>query len=117
MSWRECCGLSLVFAALTALGIWIFPGHTFLVADTQIYIPLFEHLRDGRLLNRELILQGAHLSYTIYDEVTLGLSNALNLDFETVLIGQQCFYRWLGYWGAYLLARACGMGMGAGVLT
>lgn len=117
MSWREALGLGAVFAVLAALSLWIFPGHTFLISDTQIYVPLFEHLRDAAVLNNDLILSGAHLSYTIYDEVTLGLSSALGLDFEKVLLGQQFFFRWVGYWGAFWLARACGMSVGAGVLT
>jgi len=117
MKWGEALALSAVFAALTALGLWVFPGHTFLMSDTQIYLPLFEHLRDPSLLNRELILSGAHLSYTIYDEVTLGLSSALGFNFESVLLGQQFFFRWIGYWGAFWLARACGMSLGASVLT
>lgn len=117
MKWREALGLGAVFAVLAALSLWMFPGHTFLMSDTQIYVPLFENLRDGSLLNRELILSGVHLSYTIYDEVTLGLSAALGLDFETVLLGQQYLFRWIGYWGAYWLARVCGVSVGASVLT
>ncbi|WP_031500032.1 hypothetical protein [Bryobacter aggregatus] len=117
MNWREWASLSVVFAALTALGLWFFPGHTFLTSDTQIYVPLFEHLQDHRLLNNDLILSGAHLSFTIYDEVTLALSSSLGLNLETALFLQQFFFRWVGYWGAYLLARACGMSQGAGVLT
>ncbi len=105
------------FAVLTALGLLIFPGHTFLLSDTQIYIPLFEHLRTPTLFPNELIREGAHLSYTIYDEVTLTLSRLTGLDFETTLFAQQFLYRWLGYLGAFALARAAGFSVGASVLS
>lgn len=117
MKWRESCLVGAVFAVLAALGLYSFPGHSFLLSDTQIYIPLFEHIRDSRLYPNELILSGAHLSYTIYDEVTLTLSNLLAQDFETVLLGQQFVFRWIGYWGAFWLARAAGLSLGASVLT
>ncbi len=117
MNWRESCLLSALFAALAALGLYYFPGHSFLLSDTQIYIPLFEHIRDPRLYPNELILSGAHLSYTIYDEVSLTLSSLLAQDFESVLLGQQLVFRWIGYWGAFWLARAAGLSLGASVLT
>lgn len=117
MNWRESCLLSAVFAVLAALGLYSFPGHSFLLSDTQIYIPLFEHLRNPNLYPNELILSGAHLSYTIYDEVTLTLSSLLNQDFETALLSQQFVFRWIGYWGAFWLARAVGLSLGASVLT
>lgn len=88
----------------------VFPGRSYLQSDTQIYIPLFEHLRDASLLQRDLLLEGAHLSYTIYDEVTLGLNRVTRLDFEWILLGQQVWFRFLGVVGAFLLARACGLG-------
>jgi hypothetical protein len=117
MNWRQSVLLSTLFAVLTALGIFIFPGHTFLQSDTQIYLPLFEHLKDQRLLTKELILSGAHLSYTIYDETTLTLSRLFSLNFEQSLLTQQAFFRWLGYWGAFWLARACGLSLSASILT
>jgi len=117
MTWREPCLLSAVFAVLTALGLFIFPGHSFLLSDSQIYLPLFTNLSHPSLLPNELILSGAHLSYTIYDEVTLSLASLTGLSFEQVLFGQQFAFRWIGYWGAYWLARACGLPMGPAVLT
>jgi hypothetical protein len=117
MNWRESCLLGAVFAALTALGLYIFPGHTFLSSDTQIYLPLFTHLSNPQLLNNELILSGAHLNYTIYDEVTLSLSKLFHLDFETILFAQQFLFRWIGYWGAYWLARAVGLSLSASILA
>ncbi len=100
----------LLLGLLAALSALVFPGRTYLQSDTQIYIPLFEHLKDPSLLQRELILEGAHLSYTIYDEVTLALNRWTGLDFEWVLLAQQCLFRFVGAVGAFLLARACGLG-------
>lgn len=117
MNWRESCLLSAVFAVLAALGLYSFPGHSFLLSDTQIYIPLFEHLRNPNLYPNELILSGAHLSYTIYDEVTLALAGILNQDFQTALLAQQFLFRWIGLWGAFWLARAAGLSIGASVLS
>lgn len=99
----------VLLALLAAASALVFPGRTYLQSDTQIYIPLFEHLKDPSLLQRELILEGAHLSYTIYDEVTLALNRWTGLDFEWVLLAQQCLFRFVGTVGAFLLARACGL--------
>jgi hypothetical protein len=100
----------ILLALLALESALVFPGRTYLQSDTQIYIPLFEHLRDPSLLRRELILEGAHLSYTIYDEVTLALNRWTGVDFEWLLLAQQCLFRFVGAVGAFLLARACGLG-------
>ncbi len=109
--------VSAAFAVLTALGLYFFPGHTFLLSDTQIYIPLFTHIRNPELLNQELILSGAHLTYTVYDEVTLAISSLFHIDFESALFAQQFLFRWLGLWGAYWLARAIHLSQSASILT
>src|SRR5258708_5733992 len=59
--------------ALTLLSYFQFPGHTYLQADTQIYIPILEHLWDPGVLAKDLLVQKPHVSFTLYDEVTLGL--------------------------------------------
>ncbi len=100
----------ILLALLALESALVFPGRTYLQSDTQIYIPLFEHLRDPSLLQRELILDGAHLSYTIYDEVTLALNRWTGVEFEWLLLAQQCLFRFLGAVGGFLLARACGLG-------
>jgi hypothetical protein len=103
-------------ALLTALGVFVFPGRTYLLSDTQIYLPLFQHLQDPRLFQTELIREGAHLAYTIYDEVTLGLQRWTGLDFECCLLAQQLFFRWMGLWGMYALGRSLGFSPGGSVL-
>ena len=93
MKWRQCLALSAVFAALTALGLLVFPGHSFLLSDTQIYIPLFEHLRDSRLLNSDLILSGAHLSSWASPDARLEPGAPLNATLQrgSVNVGQRPF--------------------------
>lgn len=90
---------------LTAL-TFLFPGHTFLQSDTQIYLPILEHFRDPALFTRELLAQHPHTSFTIYDESALALSRVTALQIETVLVGEQFVFRALGILGVFLLACA-----------
>src|ERR1700753_318027 len=58
---------------LTLLGFFQFPGHTYLQQDTQIYIPILEHLWDGSVLSQDLLVQRPHVAFTLYDELALAL--------------------------------------------
>ena len=80
-----CLGI-LVF---TWLGFQVFPGHTYLQSDTQIYLPILERLDEPGYLSRDLVATRPHVAYTIYDEVALALRRTFNLDFEKILVGQQ----------------------------
>ena len=102
--------VAAVIALLTVAGFWIFPGHTFLQQDTQIYLPMLEHAEDPGVLSRDLVATHPHLSFTIYDEVALGLRRITGASFETVLVAQQIFYRALGILGAFLIATSLGLG-------
>ncbi len=105
---------SYVPAALgaTALGLagflW-YPGHTWLQSDTLIYVPIFEHLSNPALLARDLVATRPHVTYTIYDEVTLALRNLTGLDLRWVLYLQQILFRILGIWGVWKIAASCGL--------
>ncbi|HEV8148319.1 MAG TPA: DUF6798 domain-containing protein [Bryobacteraceae bacterium] len=96
-----CIGVLL----LTFAGYFFFPGHTYLLSDTQIYIPMFDHLRDASLFTRDIMALRPHLSYTIYDETALLLVRITRLSFETVLQTEQILFRALGIAGLVLLAR------------
>jgi len=100
-----CLGI-LVF---TWLGFQVFPGHTYLQSDTQIYLPILERLDEPGYLSRDLVATRPHVSYTIYDEVALSIRRTLDLDFEKVLVGQQVLFRALGFLGIYLFAAAAGL--------
>lgn len=97
------------FALITLLGYFQFPGHTYLQSDTQIYIPILERLRDPGLYKADPVALRPHVSYTIYDEVSLALRRLTGLDFEWVLAAQQLVFRFLGVWGVYLIATAMGL--------
>lgn len=98
-----------VIVLLTLLGFFQFPGHTFLQADTQIYIPILEHFRDHSVFDRELIAQDPHVAFTIYDEVALALRRISGLDFQAVLTAQQLLFRALGLLGVYWIATSMGL--------
>lgn len=94
---------------LTLSGYFYFPGHTYLQSDTQIYVPIFEHLRDPGLFAREMIAVRPHVGLTIYDDVALLLRRLTGLDFALILQAQQLLFRLVGVWGAFLIAAACGL--------
>jgi hypothetical protein len=94
---------------LTFAGFVFFPGHTLLLSDTQIYLPMFEHLRDPGLFNRDIMAIRPHLTYTIYDETARALAWLTQLSFETVLQGEQLLLRALGITGLILIARKLGL--------
>jgi hypothetical protein len=100
---------ALVAAAIltiTALGFFIFPGHTYLQQDTQIYVPMLEKLLDPALYPRELITSRPHLAWTAYDEAALLFRRISGLDFKSILLGEEFVFRVLGLWGVYLIARS-----------
>ncbi len=102
-------------ALLTLLTFVAFPGHTYLNSDTQIYIPILERLNDPSVLAGDMVAEHPHVSFTIYDEVTLALHRA-GMDFETALILQQAVFRALGLFGIWLVAVALGLTDGMAML-
>jgi len=93
-------------AALTLLSYFQFPGHTFLGSDTQVYIPMLQHLWDPSSLTRDLIATKPHLSFTLYDEITIALRWITHSSFKAVLIAQQLIFRACEILGVYLLAAS-----------
>jgi hypothetical protein len=104
------CGLAL-------LTFFQFPGHTWLQQDTQIYDPILEHLRDPSTLDRDLVVLYPHVSFTLYDELALGLRRLTGSDFEHVLGAEQILFRAFGIWGVYLMATAAGLDLWAALLS
>jgi hypothetical protein len=102
---------------LALLTFFQFPGHTWLQQDTQIYGPILEHLRDPSALDRDLVVEYPHVSFTLYDEVALGLRRVTGLDFEHVLGAEQIVCRAMGIWGVYLIATAAGLDLWAALLA
>jgi hypothetical protein len=94
---------------MTLLNFFQFPGHTWLQSDTQIYVPIMEHMWDPSVLNKDLIVQHPHVAFTIYDEIGLGLRKVTALDFRHVLQAEQFVLRTLAIWGVFLIAAALGL--------
>jgi hypothetical protein len=103
--------------ALTALTWFEFPGHTWLQQDTQIYVPILEHLRDPAVLRRDMLVESPQVSFTLYDETARGLARVTGLGFREVLEGEQVITRALGIWGLYLMAAALGLSAPASLLV
>ncbi len=103
--------LALAAAAvgLALLSYLQFPGHTWLQQDTQIYVPILEHLSDPSLLRNEILAQQPHVAFTLYDEIARGLRHATGLGFQEVLAFQQIAARAVGIWGLFLMATALGL--------
>ncbi|MBI3683221.1 MAG: hypothetical protein HY235_22850 [Acidobacteria bacterium] len=123
-----------VLIALTAVSFFVFPGHTYLQSDTQIYVPILERLWDPSVFRHEIIARQPHVSFTMYDETAIWLRKATGLGFREVLALQQGIARFCGLAGVYLIAlalrlrslealavaAACGLGatiLGPSVLT
>lgn len=116
-SLRLRCPLAFAILLLTALSYFVFPGHTWLQADTQIYLPILERLYDPSVLPGDLVAQRPHVAFTIYDEVTIALRRLSGLDFFTLLTIQQWIFRAAGILGAFLIAAALGLSPRAALLV
>ncbi|HSW51266.1 MAG TPA: DUF6798 domain-containing protein [Bryobacteraceae bacterium] len=102
--------IALTIAVLTALGYFVFPGHTYLQSDTQIYIPMLERLWNPSVLQRDFMVERPHMALTVYDEVAVALRRWTGLGFREVLTAQQLLFRALGILGIYLIARSFRLG-------
>jgi hypothetical protein len=109
--------VAAAICALTLLNYFQFPGHTYLQADTQIYVPILEHIWDPSALPSDLIVQKPHVSFTLYDEVAEALRTLTGLPFRQVLAGEQILFRGLGIFGLYLIASSAGLSTAASLLV
>jgi hypothetical protein len=105
MKWETAAAV----AVLTALSFFVFPGHTILQSDTQIYIPILERLADPTVLKRDIVAVRPHVAFTLYDETALVLRRVTGLSFEQVLLGQQLLYRAAGILGLIWIASSAGL--------
>jgi hypothetical protein len=106
---RERLAAGGVIVLLTLLGFFQFPGRTFLHSDSQIYVPILDHLSDPTLLAADLVATRPHVSYSIYDEMARFLRGATGASWEAVLVAQQLALRAAGIAGVYLIALALGV--------
>ncbi len=91
--------------AITALSFFVFPGHTYLQQDTQIYVPILENQWSGAL-SKDMLVQRPHVNFTLYDELTNSLRWLTRAPLAVVLEGEQLVFRALGFVGIYLIAVA-----------
>ncbi len=91
-------------AVLALYTFFVFPGHTYLTQDTQIYVPILENLWDGTVLTQDLLVSRSHVAFTLYDEYAVAMRWLTHLNFGFVLQGTQLLCRALGMFGVYLIA-------------
>ena len=106
-----------VCVALALVTFFQFPGHTWLQQDSQIYVPILEHLRDPTVLRNDILVQHPHVAFTLYDETALALRAVTGAGFREVLAAQQIVTRALGIWGLLLMAEALGLAFAPALLV
>lgn len=102
---------------LTALGYFVYPGHTYLQADTQIYVPMMERIYNPVLFFNDPMIQRPHLALTAYDEIATALRNYAGLNFEYGLKLQQILFRACAAAGLLLTALRLGLSPPGAFLT
>jgi hypothetical protein len=93
-------------AVIVLVGFFFFPGHTYLLADTQIYLPMMERIWNPGALSGDLVATKPHLAFTIYDEASAAVRGLAHGSFEEALTAQQLLFRFFEILGVYLLASA-----------
>jgi hypothetical protein len=114
---REHFWAAVALLALTTIGYFHFPGHTYLQSDTQIYVPILERLWDPAVFSKEIIAQQPHVTFTIYDEASIWLRHLTGWGFEQVLAIQQFVFRFCALLGVYLVGVALGLGRTGALLV
>lgn len=56
-----------IAVGLALLTFFQFPGHTYLQQDSQIYVPILEHLRDPSVLANDILAEQPHVAFTLFD--------------------------------------------------
>ena len=87
----------------------VYPGHTYLAGESQVFAPMLERLRFPGLLSRDLAATHPILRYTVYDEVTLLLERFAHLDLARALALQQFAARLSSLVGIFLLASSAAL--------
>lgn len=106
---RRWLPVALAIAAITLLEFHVFPGHSYLRADSQIFVAMIERLAAPAFLSRDLVATPPHLVFTAFDEITLLLHRVAHQDFQSVLAWQQLACRAAAVLGVFLLASSAGI--------
>jgi hypothetical protein len=94
--------------AIALFSFFVFPRHTYLQQDTQIYVPILERQWSGALAG-DPVAEQQHVRFTLYDELTNTLRWVTRLPLRNVLEGEQIVFRALGLWGVFLIATGLGL--------
>jgi hypothetical protein len=92
---------------LSGAGFILFPSHTYLYSDTQIYVPIIERLRNPLVLGNDIMAMRP-FGFSIYDSVAVALTTYTPLRLEHALELQQFVFRAVGTVGVFLIALAMG---------
>lgn len=106
---RRALLIFLGLALVTFLEFCYFPGHSYLQGESQTFVPMLERLDAPGFLSRDLVAISPHLTYTIYDEVTLFLHRLTKQSFESVLLAQLLLSRAAALLGIFLLMFSTGL--------
>ena len=87
----------------------VFPGHSYLEGNTQLYLPMLERMDAPGFLSRDLVATNPTLALTAYDEVTLLLHEVGRQPFRRTLLGQEFIFRMAALLGVFLLLRSTGL--------
>ncbi|HBY60304.1 MAG TPA: hypothetical protein DEH78_10805, partial [Solibacterales bacterium] len=82
--------------------------HTYLLRDTQIYVPLLLHERNPSLLRRDLIIGASHLPGTVLDELLSVAWNVSGLPLDVIHFWLLALSHLLLLGGVYVFLRAQG---------
>ncbi len=96
-------------AILALLSFFVFPGHSYLAGDSQVYLPILERLSNPVLLERDIVASRPNLAYTWYDEITLAMTDYTGLSLERALEIQHLVCRALAIAGVFLIGAGLGL--------
>lgn len=109
---RRALLIFLGLASVTYLEFCYFPGHSYLEGESQIFVPVLERLDAPGFLSRDLLAVSPHLTYTLYDEITLFLHRFTRQSLESVLLAQLLLSRAAALSGIFLLILSTGFSAG-----
>lgn len=99
--------LLLALAVLALAGYFVFPGHTWLQSDTQIYAPMMERALHPQYFVNDIIARHPHLRFTIYDEVANLWRGLTGGSYKAILQGLQILLRFLALAAVYWICTSC----------
>src|SRR6266699_6901320 len=62
-------GIPLMLVIITALSFAVFPGHSWLQIDSQIYVAIMLHQEHPDILAKDPVAVHSHTAGTLYDEI------------------------------------------------